>query len=364
MRILIALVLIAGGFQAFAKSPLKAGAQHFFENGDRNFLSHSALGPVCSSMRTIRSEPACNPALLGEDASDDERASRLLPMGVFGANLFFGDDYETLYKNKDLISDNDKMKLAQSLMSETKPIRFESSVLMWWRSEKMAVSYQPMRWTYFSDVRNQSYPDIAIHGMQEQSMQAQVGGFLDENWRAGVQVRFVDRKFVHEEFNLFQAMPTLQDHFQVRTQRAFFIEPGIAYELNQTEELERWRPLLALNVSQTGWLDRNYDDVPVKPIFDAGFSLSPPVSYGEVEVGLNYRWTSYVSEERKFRLGALYRLALAEFYAGYDPDEWSMGFSSTFRAFSAGLMYKRTQLDDDSQERFEDSTFVEFRLVL
>lgn len=364
MRVLILSLILLFCFNAIAVSPLKAGASQFFTNGNRSFLSHLVLGPVCSSTRTIRSEPACNSALLGEDESDNARSGRILPMGVFGTNLFFGDDYETLYKNRDLISDNDKLKLAQSLLSETEPIRFEASVLLWWRSEKIAISYQPMRWTYFSDVRNQSYPDIAIHGMQEQSIQGQIGGFLDQNWRAGVQLRFLDRKFVHEEFNLFEALPTIQDHFQVRTQRAFFIEPGIAYELNESEELGNWRPLLALNLSQAGWVDRNYDDVQMSPILDAGVSVSPPVVYGEWEVGLNYRWTSYVSEQRKFRIGTLYRLALAEFYGGYDPDDWSLGFSSTFRAFSAGLMYKRTKLGDTLGQSFEDSSFVEFRLVM
>lgn len=365
MRLLITALLLLTS-PADAASVLKTGALHLFENGDRSFLSHSVLGSVCSTVRSVHAEPACNPALLGEDESDFERSSgRLLPVGVFGANLFFGDDYETLYKNRDLISGDDKIQLAQNLLSETKPVRFEASLLLWYRTHKMALSYQPMRWTYFSDVRNQSYPDVAIHGMQEQSLQGQVGGFITDNWRAGVQIRLLDRKFVFEEFNLFQALPTIENQFQVRTQRAVFVEPGVAYELNQTAELRDWRPLVSLNISQLGFVDKNYDDVPVEALLDAGTSISPPVRWGEWEIGLNYRWTANVSQERKFRLATLYRLALAEFYAGYDSDEWSMGFSSTFRAFSAGLMYKRTQLGDSaSGTAFEDSSFVEFRLVL
>lgn len=363
MRLLI-LALLFFTSTSFAESVLKTGALHLFENGDRSFLSHSVLGPVCSSIRSIRAEPTCNPALLGEEQSDFEKSVGLLPNGVFGTNLFFGDDYETLYKNRDLISGNDKLQLAQSLLSETKPIRFEASLLMWYRTEKLAVSYQPMRWTYFSDVRNQSYPDVAIHGMQEQSIQAQFGGFLNQSFRAGAQLRFLDRKFVYEEFNLFQAIPTIEQQFHVRTQRAIFIEPGVAYEINQSEEVKDWQPLISLHLSQLGWVDRNYDDVPVEPILDAGTSVSPPIGFGDLEIGLNYRMTTNVSQQRKFRVATLYRLALAEFYAGYDVDEWSAGFSSTFRAFSAGLMYKRTQLGVPSGRAFEDSSFVEFRLVM
>ncbi|MEZ0391109.1 MAG: hypothetical protein ACAH59_02765 [Pseudobdellovibrionaceae bacterium] len=355
MRILILFFIFISCAWAQAASVLKSGASHFFENGDRSFLSHSVLGPVCSTVRTIRAEPTCNPALLGEN--------QMWSHGVFGANLFFGNDIDTLYKNRDLIAGEDKMKLAQSLLSETEPVSFEASTLIWWRAEKMALSFQPQRMTYFSDVRNQSYPDVAIHGMQEQSLQGQIGGFVSENWRAGLQLRFLDRRFVYEEFNLFEALPTLDEQFQVKNQRAVFVEPGVAYELNQTEDLQQWQPLLSLSASQTGWVDRNYDEIPVEPIVDAGVSISPPIALGEWELGLNYRWTANVSEARKFRWGTLYRLDFIELYAGYDPDEWALGLSANVRALSAGWMYKRTQLGDSAAKAFEDSHFFELRLA-
>jgi hypothetical protein len=372
MRFLISLLLIltaAQGVLASRGRVLNTSGAPYFLNSDRAFLPHKVLGSTCSSFRSISKEPACNPALLGEDQSSnlskDDSEKSFFAKGYFAANLFFGDDYETLYKNKDVISANDKLALAQSLLSEKEPIRFSGAANLWWRGEKAAMSYQPLRLSYFSFVKNQAYPDVVVHAMQEQSVNLQYGGFLNENWRAGVQTRLVERKFVHEEFNLFDAIPNIDNYLKLKSQKLILLEPGLAYELHGDDGIEKWRPVFTANLSNLGFADQSYDEVPRKGILDTGFSLSPPLSFGELELGLNYRWSSEIDGDKKFRLGGQYRLGLAGFLFAIDPDQWSLGVISAFRSVSAGLMYERTRIENfDGRPIYEDSGYVEFRISL
>lgn len=364
---LLSLILAASSAQASRNQVLSRSASPYFLQGDRSFLSHKVLGSACASFRSLSTEPACNPALLGEDLDSELSDSKgiLFPKGYFAANVFFGDDYETLYKNKDLISGDNKMALAQSLLSEKDPVRFSGAASLWWRGETIAIVYQPLRLTYFSFVKNQSYPDVVAHAMQEQSLAVQWGGFLSKQWRVGVQARMIDRKFVHEEFNLFDAVPEIDKYLQVKSQKLILIEPGVAFEMKGGEGLERWRSIFTANLANLGFVDKNYDEVPRRGILDTGLSLSPPVGLGDLELGLSYRWSSEIEGDRKFRFAGQYRLGLAGFLFAVDPDQWSLGVLSSYRAISAGLMYERSRaLNFDGRPMYEDSAYVEFRLSL
>jgi hypothetical protein len=362
MRLLIGFLAFLSAFQVqAASSTLKSAALPFFQNGDRSFITHAILGPVCSSIRNLKNEPPCSAALLGEPLPKED--DTLIPGQVLGVNLFIGRDFETFYKNKDLFASKDKMKIAESLLGEKAPLHFEGSALLWWRTEQFAFSYQPLRATYFSEVRNQSYPDVSLYAMQEQSLQAQFGGFFDENWRLGAKIRFLDRKFIYEDFNFFLALPNIQDSFQIKNQKALFIEPSLAYELTGSQEVRAWKPLLSLSISQLGWVDKSYEDVPTSPIFDAGFSMSPPISQGDWEIGFNYRFTTSVSPDRKFRLGSIYNWEKARFLFGYDPDEWSLGSMLDLSGLGLGVLYHRIQLPNSvaGGATHADSTSFEIR---
>lgn len=357
MRVLILFLFLIFTVNAFSASELKSVALPLLQNGDRAFLQAAVLGPVCSGLRSLKKSPACNPSMLGENQEEGS--------SVFGANVFGGTDWDLYRRNQDILAEKDKSALAQSLLAETKPVRAEGSVLLWWRGETLAVSYQPFRVAYFSSVRNQSYPDLSLLGVQEQSLQVQAGGFVTDNWRFGLQARGLDRRFVYEDFNVFTALPELEQKFQVRRQKALFLEPGLAYEMNQTEEFRQWRPLFSLNISQLGWVDKSYDEIPIQPLSDFGLSVSPPVSEGDLEVGLNYRWTVQTSLERRIRLGSVYKWAGLELTGGIDADQWGLGASTEIFKSRLGLMYQRSQISQSGGlKSFDESTFLEFRMTL
>lgn len=353
MRILIAIFLF--GMSARATPVLSSSVSSFYLNNSRGQISDAVAGSACVTMTPSTSQVSCNPAL-----------APLVEGSIFGVNLFFGNDYDTLYKNRDLMSEENKLKLAQNLLSEKRPVRFEGSAQLWWRSERVSFLYEPLRWTYFSRARNQAYPDIAVHAMQEQAVIGQYAMSSSKSLRWGLQVRGVERKFIQDEFNLFDGLSHMEDYFQVKKQQLLFIEPSVDVSLAADDPgVRQWNPRWSLMIQQLGVVDHKYAEAPVTPFVDTGLSVDIPVGFGEWQWGLSYRFIENPDEERKFRLVTRYSLGLATFSAGYDPDEWSFGVLSTFRILGAGLMYKRASaMDYNGQRVYDDSTFFEFRILM
>jgi hypothetical protein len=342
---------------------LEDNAKAFFYDGSRTFISHQVLGSSCSHFRSLRSEVPCNPAFL--TLRDEQEEIQYFEDSIFGLNIAFGDDYETLYKNRDLLTQEDKYQLAQSLLKEPEAVRFQGSGQIWLRMPYFAVWYQPLRWTYFSSVINSSYPDIAVHAMQESQLAAQWGGRVDEHWQAGVQVRLVDRKFIHEEFNLFDAIPNIENYFQVKKQKLILLEPGFAYRVSGDPWSDYWQPTLSANLTHLGWADEKYEFMPLQPVTDFGFSVLPQISYGELEIAINLRASSEVKVDKTAGLGLQYRLGVASVLAGYARDQWSVGLSSAYKSLNAGIMYERREVSDfRGDQSYDDSASVEFRLML
>jgi hypothetical protein len=351
MRILIALLLVPAFSSA---NVLQDNSARYFINGEQNTIINTVLGSSCNSMRMNTIEPVCNPAFFGEKADH-----------TVGLNLLVGRDYEKIYRNRDLITGDDKLTLAQTLLSETKPVHFEGEAQLWWRAERFAISYSPIRATYFSSVRNQAYPDVAVHAMQEQSLQFQAGGFLNANWRAGLNLRSVRRKFVQEEFNLFDAIPDIDNHLQSRSQDVLLIEPGIAYEFQGDETIQQYRPILAAKISNTGYRSTSYSDVPEDSILDTGLSVSPQISWGQLEYSIHYRYSSELPNERKFRWGFQYGVEGLNLALGYDNDQIGLGSQFNVYGVGLGLMYLRNRIEDFAgRTSFEESGYLELRLSI
>jgi hypothetical protein len=349
---LLGLLVIFFGSAAFA-GILPANAHKYFVNSEQNSILTTVLGSTCNSMRTNVNEPVCNPALFGEDSGN-----------TFGLNVLVGQDYEKIYRNRELISGDDKLSLAKMLLSETRPVHFEAETMLWWRGERLGLSYQPLRATYFSSVRNQAYPDVAVHAMQEQTLLLQAGGFVNQGLRAGLNLKAVKRKFVQEEFNLFDALPSIETHLKTRTQDLVLIEPGLAYEFHGEEIVEHYRPMLTAKISNVGSRNQSFEDVPKEPILDLGLSVNPNTSLGNFEYSIHYRYSHELASQRKFRWGFQYGIDPVNFVLGYDNDQLAVGTVFTIYSVGVGVMYQRNRIENYvGQTDFESTSYLEVRLA-
>lgn len=361
MRALIFLVLFCGLQAEAANVVLNQIASKYFADGQHRFLSHTSLGVACGAFRNFTWEPECNPAFLGDNDDDSEN--------VFGANIYFGNDYPVVYKNRDLISGNNKSDLLKSLLLEKDPIQFDAASQLWYRGSSWVIAYQPIAVSYFSDVNNQAYPQIAVHALQEQSVMLQYGGFVDQSLqlRMGLQIRYVDRSLVHEEFYFFDAVPNLDNYLISKKQHAFWIEPSVAFSLYQDEEerSKHWNPTFSVQFMQTGFVDKNYEGVPTRPISDLGFSISPDLEDGHLQLGLGYRALSEIKSDQKLRLALNYGLGLVDFFTSADNDDFAFGLKTTYQSFSLGLSLTRNLISNfDNQQQTKDSAHVEIHILL
>lgn len=319
-----------------------------------NFLSHRSLGAACSAVRNVRIDPACNPAFLARVQEEEED-------GVLAAQLFLGDTYKYFYKNRDLFDDKNKRTLIEDILSQDEPVGFQGGAQLWWKQPGLVVGIQPMRLQYYSEVQNSAYPDIFVEGVYEQSIFFQFAKQFTDTTSLGLQIRLLDRQVIAERFYLFDALPQLDDYFQVKRQKAILLEPGMAWDLG--DESHTWNPALSFKVSQTGYVDRKITEVPItKPILDFGASIAPAALDEQLELALNYRANSERTALENISLGTSLSLRVLQIYLGLEKDTQSFGLSSRFRNWSSGFIYQKTRSVLSREMR--DISYLEFRILI
>lgn len=348
-------------------SVLNQSSSHYFVDYDRLTLVNSTLGANCVVHRFNTSEVPCNPALMAWSEKP-----------YFAGNFSMAGDYEILYKNSELLSQGkEKREVAYNLISEKKPLNFEGGSLLWYRHRTFGVVLEPLRWTYFSSVSNSSYPDVALHAMQEQSVSLIYGGITpdarsirDAEYSFGVRTRFVDRKFVHETFNLFDMVADSDsetessNYLKIKKQTAVYLEPGMTYSPKEIQEY--WSPMLGVALHNvTIYQSKKYEEIPTKPWVDIGVSIAPPGGLGQWEISLTERLIEEPVREQKLVLGSAYNLGLISLSGSVEKQGGSLGILAAYKAFSAGFSYsQQTRKDVLDRPYRDDSGFIEFRVVL
>jgi hypothetical protein len=272
MRTIILLLLLFAGFFARAQGILSSEIPDHFNQPSAGVVQRT-LGHSCSTVQNVDFILPCNPAFI---ESDQDR--------FFTAGLYIGSEYETLDNINDIINGPHDEALIQDLFAEKQVIQAEASGDLVYRHRWLGASITPLRATYFSVVRNQTYPVVAIHAMKEQTIRVMTGTEVDKNHRLGIQLRAVKREFVQDEFTLFEAITAPESVLERKEQNAFYAEPGYVYTWKELS----WEPRVAFLLGNIGVVSQRYEEVDATPILDSGFGLAPPVGYGELEA--NSTW--------------------------------------------------------------------------
>lgn len=311
-------------------------------------LNQNVLGSICFASPSYGAEPPCNPAF-----------SSLTLKKTFVGSIWFGDDYSTLYRNRDLLGGKDTLKLVDVLTSEKEPLRFEGSANFWYSAPNFSLSYTPMRLTYFSLSHNPAYPELALQATQEQSVSAQ-GGFETQNAYFGLRARYVRRQFISQQFYLLDAVADPDSYLGVKTQNSLFLEPGVAYSYEGS-----WAPTFSVMMSNVGFQDSTQESFPNTPTFDFGYSMKVPIDVGAWTLGVNYRRNSHWSSTNVIRLGTQYSYGMISISGGWDETSGDVGVNSQLGSVSCGIAYKRMKYDLFSGDPFYDNAvYVELKYVL
>lgn len=300
--------------------------------GSSDFTSRS-LSTACFGMEALIEGLPCNPAFTAK-----ERRSR------FQTQFFFGNNVSYVSEVSRLLDGSGNVETVERLFDQKSSNEMEANIQASFIRETWGLRYSPYRLFYYSLIRNSSLPVITLYAGQEQSLAGQIASFAENNFYWGLQLRAVDRKFIFSEFTLTDAIADGgSEYFRTHHQRALYIEPGILYAFEEKE----WKPQIGLTMKNAGMVDTKYNNFPTSPDWHLAGSVKPPVSWGELELGLDLFFNSYVEESREIpRLGVSYLLGAMQAVGSYADREYSLGFLLHYENWNGGLTYWRKKFEN------------------
>lgn len=319
--------------------------------GNSDFNSRS-LSAACFGMDEVTNGLPCNPAFTAK-----ERASR------FQTEFFFGNNISYVQEVSDLLAGKGTAETVTSLFSQKTSSEMEARIEASYLRETWGLAYSPYRLFYYSLIRNSSLPVITLYAGQEQTLTGQVASFADNDFFWGLQVRGVERKFILSEFTLTDALASgSSQYFQTHSQRALYLEPGVLYAF----ESKPWKPQAGLTIKNAGFVDQKYEVLSTSPEYHAAGSVKPPVGFGELELGLDFMFSTYQREARDVpRVGASYKLGAMQALGSYGDKEYSAGFLLKYDIWNGGLTYWRKKYVNLLGEQDQTQTvYLEFGFVL
>lgn len=322
MRILLTAVIFSISMSAGAIEVPRSLAL-----GASDFTSRT-LSLSCFGMDTLLEGLPCNPAFTAK-----ERRSR------FQTQFFFGNNISYVREISDLLDGNGSPGTVEKLFSQKASAEAEANIQASYLRETWGLQYSPYRLYYYALIRNAALPVITLYAGHEQSLAAQMASYVEGHLYWGLQLRAVDRKFLLSEFTLTDALASGGDqYFETQTQRALYIEPGLLYSFDERP----WQPQFGLTIKNAGLVDTKYDELGTSPDWHLAGSVHPPVGVGDLELGLDLRFNSYIEDYQDIpHFGAAYRLGAMRALASYAKSEYSVGFLLHFESWNGGLTYWR-----------------------
>lgn len=307
-----------------------------------------SLGNVCFATDVGAQAMPCNPAFIARESNPN-----------FRAQIFAGNNISYLQDVSALLAGDGSQDNVHRLFNQTRASQMEANLEGGYRRPTFGLAFSPYRLTYYSFVRNSSLPVITLLAAQEQSLRAQFGSYIGNDWSWGVQLRGVRRTFISKTFTLTDALA--EDNrglLEPERQNAFYIEPGILKEWTE----ERWRPQITFAVTQFGAVDRKVEDFPASPQWHAGAAIHPPVGLGNWEIGTDIvldsktsRWTD------PFRIGSSYELGMTKISGSAGASDYAFGFQLRYHDFTGGLTYTSQLIDNWlGENEWVRTAFIQF----
>nr|HMN68081.1 hypothetical protein [Bdellovibrionales bacterium] len=242
------------------------------------------------------------------------------------------------------------------LFKEGKIIQIEANADINFQSRYLNAQYTPLTVKGFSVVRNEANPDVDLYAVEEKAFLFQTGYELFNDFYAGVQTRFVDRKFIRKRFKLVSlGTEEGKDFIKPKEQTATYVEPGFTYFLGK-----QWKPRVSLFVANTGFVSQKYDDLKTPVEAQLGFGFAPPVGWGDLEISLEYRSMTYEENDlQKIRLGSLYKFGSMYLTGGIDANGVSGGVFYGLDKINAGVMYSTTRYVNEDENYFTQTVYVQ-----
>lgn len=311
-------------------------------------LGIKGVGYACLSMTMLQDNLPCQPAFLTYTKEPS-----------FTAQITAGNGYTALKTGDQLLNQHVSKEFLKSLFNENQVIEMEAVGDLFFKTKYFGAKFIPYKLNYFSVIRNSAYPTIALHAMQEKTFVFQGAHTIWNDVHLGAQARLVDRKFIHKEFTLFQVLA--EDGAATLTpqeQKAVFIEPGVAYVMPIA-----WKPRASLLWTNLGYVDKTYEVLDTSPQPQFGVGVSPPLKYGTLEVGIDYKKVGPASDtvDQQLFYGAAYTLGATQFTGGFNSQNINGGVSFNLSSVNVGIIYTSTKtFSYGDDQNYAQSVYTQF----
>jgi hypothetical protein len=308
-------------------------------------LVTKGLANACLSMIIIPDGLPCNPAMTPLNSKPS-----------LGAELQLSNGYSALENVRKLLDGKVSQELIDTLFSQGKVIQIEANADIFFHSKYLSGIYTPLSVKGFSVVRNEANPDVDLYSIEEKGFTFQTGYEVYNDLFAGLQIRSMNRKFIKQRFKLVVlGTQAGQDLLKPKEQSVTYAEPGLTYFLGR-----EWKPRVSLFVANLGYVSQKYDELPEPVEGQFGFGISPPMTWGEMDLSLEYRSMTYEENDlKKLRFGALYHFGSMYLSAGVDSNGVSGGVYYGLDKINAGIVYSTTQLMNQGESFYTQTVYVE-----
>jgi hypothetical protein len=317
--------------------------------GDRvGGLGARGVGFACSTMTLITDALPCNPSLIAKVKTPS-----------FVIQGFASNGYQGFKNAEQLLNGTPSKDYLRSLFGENQTIETEGNAQLVFQARHFGASYTPYGLNYFSRVYNASYPLIDIQAVLERTWNFHLGAEVGNSGLfLGVQTRLIERKFIRKSVALFDLLAQDgSDLIKPQSQQLVLVEPGATYFFPVA-----WKPRVSLMLNEFGSSNNEYQNLPRSPHVSGGVGIEPPLGWGQLELGLDYKKNRDTSNPLySVSSGATYRLGAMQALLGVGATELSTGVLIGFKPARVGIVYSSTRIGvASSQEEYVQSVITQF----
>ena len=275
----------------------------------------------------------CNPAFIGK-----EKSRR------FNASIFLGNNVSYLDEATDLSRGHADEFSIQKLFQRHEDDELQTQIELGHIQEKFGWSVTPMQVNYSTTFRNQALPQISLYASLEETAKMQFGGYLGDDWSFGIQLRYLQRRFVASQFYLTDALvPEGRALFEPRKQSSLFVEPAILY----TPEAHDLNPEFTVFIANSGYVDKSYSELPVIPEYHFTVSINPELTYGKFSLGVDVNFNKDIQNSvSPMTLGSYYEYGILRLFGSVARFESAVGFGVFNTWWNLGVANKNELIDD------------------
>jgi hypothetical protein len=267
-----------------------------------------------------------------------------------------GNGYEAVKTTNDVLYKPLTETALRNLFKNKNRLEAAGSLKLTFLAPGFAAQFAPYQASLNTVIRNVSYPVVGVHAINERRLSL---GWAKERWNRvfiGAHLRFFQRRFIHNEFQLFQAVTSSGALVTPFEHSGFGIDPSITWWSKHRSSFR-----VTIGIENLDWVNRTPPKGLSQPRGVAGIGGQVPLFLGQWEWGLDWRplSDSEAAAEESFSLGSNYRLGALQILGGLNHRSLSGGLRFALASVDLGVAYTTTRWPGGSDSDYQQTVMTQ-----